>query len=221
MIKIENVETWGHKAAIHGMRNPKNSWAKSDSGKCYKIKKDGSFDYELGPNDEKLALTLSGAGPVHGKFVRMMHIQMDVTAPAFWWIEFDTYKVGTVRDSCSKMHKIHVKPFDWDDFSHEGISECEKEAAENGLVTFDQEMAVLEWYRQKFNETQDKKYWRALIERLPHGHNLLATIDFTYEVAANIYYWRRNHKVVEWHTFCDILESLPLSQVFTCRVEGR
>lgn len=223
MLKIEKTvlpspEQW--EIVIEGMRNPKNSWHMSDSFECvadccdcnvyYDCRSQGGWDYCIGENDHKLMMSLAKGGPVHAKYRRMIPVMFTVTAPTFWWIEFDTYKVGTVRNSCSKMHKIHVAPFELNNFAHEGCDEIPraKEHLENTI-------AELEWLRQKFNETQEKKYWRALIELLPHGYMMKATISLNYEVLVNIYHGRRHHKVVEWHTFCDWIEQLPYSELIT------
>ena len=206
MLKIEKTvlpsgEQW--EIVIEGMRNPKNSWEKSDTD--YAL-----FSCTLGQNDHKLMMGLAKGGPVHAKYRRMIPVMFTVTAPTFWWIEFDTYKVGTVRNSCSKMHKIHVEPFSLNNFSHEGCREVPW-AMEHLVNT----VAMLEWLRQKFNKTQAKKYWRALIELLPHGYMMKATISLNYEVLVNIYQGRRHHKVDEWHTFCDWIESLPYAEIIT------
>jgi hypothetical protein len=219
MLKIEKTvlpspEQW--EIIIEGMRNPMNSWDKMDSANTIMNPGDVELGYEpdyefiVGNNDLKLMTQLAKGGAVHAKYRRMIPVMFTVTAPTFWWIEFDTYKVGTVRNSCSKMHKIHVEPFALDNFSHEGCSEIPW-AMEHMVNT----VAMLEWLRQKFNETQKKKYWRALLELLPHGYNMKATISLNYEVLVNIYHGRKNHKVVEWHVFCDWIEHLPYSELIT------
>ncbi len=198
---------------IEGMRNPMNSWAMSDSLFRMFISSENELCepwVDIGPNDHDLMMRLAKGGPVHGKYRRMIPVMFTVTAPTFWWIEFDTYKVGTVRNSCSKMHKIHVEPFSLDNFAHEGCDEVPE-----AMETLKDTIARLEWLRQKFNETQEKKYWRALLELLPHGYMMKATISLNYEVLHNIYHGRRNHKVVEWHTFCDWIEQLPYSEIIT------
>jgi hypothetical protein len=166
--------------------------------------------FELGEADHTLMTSLAKGGAVHAKYRRMIPVMFTVTAPTFWWIEFDTYKVGTVRNSCSKMHKIHVEPFTLDNFSHEGCDEvpCAKKHLEGTIC-------VLEWLRKKFNATQEKKYWRALIELLPHGYMMKATISLNYEVLVNIHHSRKNHKLDEWHTFCDWIRGLPYSDLIT------
>lgn len=204
LIKIENVEVFGWKAALRGMRMPKKSFDRSDSN--------FNDDFAMGENDHNLAMTLSKAGPVHGKFLRMIHVQMDVTCNQVWWAEFDTYKVGTVRNSSSKMHKIHVKPFEIDDFSHEGCDEVPYARERLELV-----ISTCERLRQDFNKTNEKKYWRALVELLPEGFNMTATIDLNYETLANMYQYRKNHKMFEWVEFCKWIKTLPYSELITCR----
>lgn len=203
MIKIENTEVYGWEAAIRGMRNPMNSWDRSDSHweEVYGV----GLVYKVGRNDLDLMHRLYVGGPVHRKYLRTIPVTVDITCNHFWWAEFDTYKVGTVRNSCSKMHKIHVKEFVPDDFSHEGIHEV-------GLRTievFNSVLSELEWLRCEFNRTQEKKYWRAMIELLPMGYNIKATVYLNYEVIMNIYKWRKNHKLDEWHAFCAWAEELP------------
>lgn len=207
MIKIENTEVWGFKGAIRGMRNAKNSWDRMDSY----IDDDGM--YILGDNDKRLAQTLANLGPVHGKFLRDIHIQTDITAPIFWWSEMDTYKVATVKNSCSKMHTIHVKPFEYEDFSHEG---CDKiPYAKQGLLNT---ISICENLRVDYNKTKNKDYWRALIESLPEGFNMKATMDFNYETMADIYQYRRCHKLFEWaDDFITWIEGLPYSHLITTR----
>lgn len=209
MLKIENVEIAGWEAAIRGMRNPKNSWDRMDSTESW------VSGFKVGPNDMKLMMNLAKGGPVHAKYRRMITVWFDITAPLFWWKEFDTYKVGTVRNSCSTMHKIHVKPFDIEDFSHEGCDEVTY--AKAALMSL---LDTLESLRVAFNETQEKKYWRALIELLPNNYNMKATICTNYEVLGHIRFDRRFHKVDEWHTFCDWVESLPYSEIMTQKVVG-
>ena len=211
MIKIENIDVYGWEAAIRGMRNSMNSWDKSDTiygtyyGKdengCEVFTKDG---LTIGENDLALMKKLSAAGTDHAKFLRMINVTMDITSPTFWWSEFDTYKVSTVRNSCSKMHKIHIKPFEYDDFTHEGCDEVEyaKKALEETIL-------VCERLRNDFNRTQEKKYWRALIELLPEGFNMRATVQLNYAVLKNMYFARRNHKLDEWRIFCETILSLP------------
>ena len=212
MIRIEETEVNGFKAAIRGMRNPMNSWDKSDSRYsclCMDDKRDCPAEpYIVGPNDLALMKKLSKAGTDHAKFLRFITVTADITAPMFWWFEYDTYKVGTIKNSCSKMHKIHVKPFDYNDFTHEGIDEVAKECV-SLKSTFQTYILILEWLRVKFNETQEKKYWRALIEMLPESYNMRATVLTNYQVLKTIYHARKNHKLDEWHDFCRWCETLP------------
>lgn len=215
MIKLENYEVVGWEHAIRGMRNPKNSWHLMDSFVCDKPSEctnGRNCELCIGPKDKKLMMQLAKGGPVHAKYRRMIVVYVDITAPLFWWKEFDTYKVGTVRNSCSTMHKIHVAPFGIDNFSHEGCDDVpEAKAALETLIN------TLEYLRVKFNETQDKKYWRALIELLPDGYNMKATVMLSYEVLANMHYWRKKipHKLDEWLVFGDWIESLPYSEIIT------
>lgn len=202
MIEITNTSVFGWEAAIRGMRNPMNSWNKSDSGWDGYGKADG---YSIGANDLKLMKTLSKAGSDHSKFLRMINVTFDVTSHHAWWAEFDTYKVGTVRNSCSKMHKIHVKEFVKDDFSTEGIDECGGRTEEVFLIV----MNELERLRRLFNKTHEKKYWRAIIELLPMGYNIKATIQLNYQVLKAMYHGRKNHKLGEWREFCRWCETLP------------
>lgn len=219
MIKIEETEVNGFKAAIKSMRNPMNSWDKSDTlyipfSHCdeesdLKIAKlCGGVAPIIGKNDLELMKKLSKAGTDHAKYLRFITVTADITAPMFWWFEYDTYKVGTVKNSCSKMHKIHVKPFDYNDFTHEGIDEVAKECVslKSVFITY---ILILEWLRVKFNETQEKKYWRALIEMLPESYNMRATVLTNYQVLKTVYFARKNHKLFCWHDFCRWCETLP------------
>lgn len=232
MIKFENTDVYGFESAIRGMRNPKNSWHlmdshshicwcdacehKLDNEECKKHVKicGDNICFKMGDNDKMLCNTLSSAGPVHGKFMRMINVTVDITCNHVWWAEFDTYKVATVRNSCSKMHKIHAKEFVKDDFSHEGIDECGGRTTE----VFEVVLVELERLRKLFNKTQDKKYWRAIIELLPIGYNIKATVQLNYEVLCGMYKYRKNHKMFEWIDFCKWIETLPYSELITCRV---
>lgn len=209
MLKIENVSTFGWKAAIRGMRNPKNSWEKSDSSVV-----DG-HSFFVGDNDFALMRTLANAGTDHGKFMRMIHVQCDITAPLYWWKEADQYKVGTVTDSCSTMHKIHAKEFDVNDFSHEHVEELTADDYNTSYDFLLRTIDILNYYRKKFLETNVKAYWWQMIQLLPSSYNQLRTWDLNYAVLQNIYHARRNHKLDEWHTFCDWIESLPYSDLIT------
>ena len=202
MITIEKVQTYGWEAALRGMRNPKNSWEKADSA----FNGDGTIR-EMGPNDLKLATALADAGQVHGKFLRMIIVTLDVTAPLYWWKEADTYKVATVADSCSTMHKIHAKPFERSDFSRDGLKPYNYD-------WLDMTIASLNYERDKFNvsEGKDKEAWRQMILMLPTSYNQRRTWLLNYAVLKNIYESRRNHKLTEWHEFCEMIEILPYAR---------
>lgn len=215
MIKIENLSVSGWEMAIYGMRNPLNSWNKMDS-KFYTVDTAAVEDryligeFILGHNDLDLACRLIKAGQEHRKFLRMIHVQMNITAPQFWWAEHDTYKVATTRNSCSKMHRIHVRPFELEDFTHEGCDEVDiaKDALINTITTCEE-------LRLRFNATQDKKYWRALIELLPEGYNIMATWDGSLATILDMIHQRKNHKLDEWHTFYDYcLDNIPYCREF-------
>lgn len=215
MLKIENVEVIGWEAAIRGMRNPKNSWDKSDSGvKCpYKKEKccgECQQNFCIGPNDHTLMMQLRNAGTDHRKFMRMITVYVDITAPLYWWKEFDTYKVGTVANSCSTMHKIADKRFEREDFSIEHLENCDEQ---HWMVCMDNVISSLNVAREKYLETKDKKYWWQIIQLLPSSYNQRRTVMLNYEVLANIYKSRRHHKLDEWHTFCDWVEALPYSEL--------
>ena len=219
MIKIENTETFGWQAAVRGLRNPKNSWGKSDS---YFVRGcDMGCGFLLGENDKKLAQTLADAGNDHGKFLRMIHVQCDVTAPLYWWKEADQYKVGTVTDSCSTMHKIHAKEFTLDDFSHEHL-------VSESVDWLNETISHLNNAREIFNEWKDTKpndvtteletkkdVWWQMIQLLPSSYNQKRTWDLNYAVLKNIYHARKTHKLDEWVTLCAWIESLPYSELIT------
>lgn len=227
MLKIENTEVIGWEAAIRGMRNPKNSWEKSDS-EWYPTgipttnpaainDKYLSQKYCLGDNDLSLMTRLRNAGTDHRKFMRMIAVYLDITAPLYWWKEFDTYKVGTVANSCSTMHKIAAKEFTLADFSceHLGYSCCTENEFDNPMNTLEQVIIVLNGCRDKYIATNNKFWWWQLIQLLPSSYNQRRTIMLNYEVLANIYKSRRNHKLDEWHTFCDWIEGLPYAELIT------
>lgn len=233
MIKIENVEVMGWEAAIRGMRNPMNSWDKSDSG-WFSSEDDMGVDYVqynshsdppelyfIGSNDLDLMKRLAKAGTDHRKFMRMITVYLDITAPLYWWKEFDTYKVGTVANSCSTMHKIGEKIFEWADFSHEHLTHTdimhmdENEDAMNALQVV---INALNYNREKYLETKDKKYWWQMIQLLPSSYNQRRTVMLNYEVLANVYKSRKNHKLDEWREFCKWIESLPYSEIITGKV---
>lgn len=271
MLKIENVEVVGWEAAIRGMRNPKNSWDKSDSitctekmtmtneeidsecGKCPKHDNCDIYDSDphfiAGPNDHALMMQLRNAGTDHRKFMRMIVVYLDITAPLYWWKEFKTYRAGkrfgddepdiiddgyleydVEMNSCSTMHKIAAKEFTLNDFSHEHLINYDLYSCNEvdgpviniaphigcgGLQLLDLTISVLNYYRSKYLATEDKKYWWQLIQLLPSSYNQRRTVMLNYEVLANMYKSRRSHKLDEWHTFCDWIESLPYSELIT------
>lgn len=219
MIKIENTEVYGFEAAIRGMRNPKNSWDLSDT----EYADEGGYLRvpNIGEKDLKLMKTLAAAGNDHGKFMRMINVTCDIIAPLYWWKEFDTYKVGTVADSCSTMHKIADKAFTMDDFS------CEHLISDEDLADYGSE-----WYppkeilniiiyslngaRKEFLETNDKKYWWQMIQLLPCSYNQRRTVQLNYAVLKNMYHARRAHKLTEWIDFCKWIETLPYAKELIC-----
>lgn len=198
MIRIENIDVWGWQHAIRGMRNPMNSWEKSDSG--YGIDGEDDDVFSVGNNDLSLMRKLFAAGTEHRKFMRQIFVSLDLTAPLYWWKEMDTYKVGTVANSCSTMHKIHAKEFVLDDFSHEHL--LEDEAIEFMKYLVD----GLNFYRKKFLETKDKVYWWQMIQLLPSSYNQRRTLTMDYEVAATIIRQREGHKLDEWNEFVKVLK---------------
>ena len=199
MIKIEKAAVMNFEGAIRGARNPMNSWGKMDS--YY----DEKGNYVLGENDLDLAKRLCKAGSDHRKFIRQILVSVDITAPLFWWKEFDTYKVATVANSTSTMHKIHSKPFGLEDFSCDHLTEPAMEALKNLMV-------FLEDCRLKFVETKDKAEWYNIIQLLPESYNQTRTITMNYENLLNMYFARRSHKLEEWHTYCDWILSLPYTK---------
>ncbi len=196
MLKVERISVMNMENAIRGARNPMNSWARMDS--YY----DEKGNFVLGENDLSLASRLAAAGSDHRKFLRQIIVSMDITAPLYWWKEFDTYKVGTVANSCSTMHKIQAKEFSREDFS------CDR-MTDEALAVLDSVIAFLEAERIKFNETKEKAPWHNMIQLLPSSFNQMRTVSLNYEVLINVYYARRHHKLAEWHTLCDAIESLP------------
>lgn len=252
MIKLENCEVVGWEHAIRGMRNPMNSWKKSDSDYrsilCSRC--DNCVSYELdrwedcdncevniecnshdgfmvGPNDRDLMMRLAKNGPVHAKYRRMITVYVDITAPLYWWKEFDTYKVGTVVNSCSTMHKIHAKEFTLEDFSCEHLGVLIPAELNDGeevfqnltIEHFKKTIEVLNiqrgFYNRETNKELKKKYWWQMIQLLPSSYNQKRTIMLNYEVLANIYRWRKNHKLDEWVEFCKWIETLPYSEIIT------
>ena len=199
MLKVERISVMNMENAIRGARNPLNSWARMDSH----YDEEGNFI--LGENDLSLASRLAKAGSDHRKFLRQIFVSMDITAPLYWWKEFDTYKVGTVANSTSTMHKIQAKAFERDDFSHDRMNEeC--------LAVLDSVIAYLESERVRFNETKEKEPWHNMIQLLPSSYNQMRTVSMNYEVLINIYYARRSHKLAEWHTLCEAIEGLPYAE---------
>lgn len=257
MLKIENTEVMGWEAAIRGMRNPMNSWEKSDSGwdahvppiklrnqvdweqwaEQYKAVQydNDEYTYDIGPHDQSLMNRLRNSGTDHRKFMRMITVYLDITAPLYWWKEFDTYKVGTVTNSCSTMHKIAAKEFTLEDFSCEHLIDYDLYSCNEadgpvmgaaphigcgGLQLLNLTANALNYYRDKYLSTKDKKYWWQMIQLLPSSYNQRRTVMLNYEVLANIYKSRRHHKLDEWHTFCDWIESLPYSELITGKFDS-
>lgn len=252
MLKIEHSDVVGWEHAIRGMQNPMNSWEKSDSefitadGDHHDITgnsgpwygEDGWSENLIGPNDQKLMTQLAKAGTDHRKFMRMITVYLDITAPLYWWKEFDTYKVGTVANSCSTMHKITAKEFDVNDFSHEHIEELDGDEYSMSYDWLLRTVDILNYYRKKYNTAseklkrditnaerkhvlaQQKLFWWQMIQLLPSSYNQKRTVMLNYEVLANIYKSRRNHKLDEWHTLCDWIETLPYSELITGKEES-
>lgn len=234
MIKIESTETYGWEAAIRGMRNPMNSWDKSDSafGRNLEIPYSQNnpttmfdkygIEMYIGDKDLDLMKRLAKAGTDHRKFMRMITVFCDITAPLYWWKEFDTYKVGTVANSCSTMHNIQAKRFEREDFSVEHLSNTLDDPIagvdmgdHHFMVMMDNVIACLNVARDRYNETKDKKYWWQMIQLLPSSYNQKRTVMLNYEVLSNIYKSRKGHKLDEWHAFCDWIEELPYSELIT------
>ena len=216
MIKIENIDIYGFETAIRGARNPMNSWDRMDS--CY-----NNGEFEIGENDYKLLKNLTIAGPEHRKWNRMVTVTMDITAPLYWWKEYDTYKVGTVANSCSTMHKIQAKEFELDDFSRDHLYEEKSGWIEDedghkwccAPTCLETTVNTLNAYRYQYNKTKDKKYWWAMIQLLPTSYNQKRTVHLNYEVLGTIYHQRRHHKLDEWVEFCDTIKTLPYSEFIT------
>ena len=203
MIKIENIDVYGWEAAIRGARNPMNSWDRMDS--CY-----NNGEFEIGENDYKLLKNLTIAGPEHRKWNRMVTATMDITAPLYFLKEWDTYKVGTVANSCSTMHRIQAKKFEMSDFSVEHL---------RSLKVMHEVIDELNFYRDKFNKDKKKEDWWEMIQLLPTSYNQKRTVHLNYEVLGTIYHQRRHHKLDEWHVFCDMIETLPYSEFITREFE--
>lgn len=228
MIRIENSEVLGWEHAIRGMRNPLNSWEKSDTLFLRIDFCDEGEDYDLAKmcgghapiiknNDLDLMSRLRNAGTDHRKFMRMIAVYVDITAPLYWWKEFDTYKVGTVANSCSTMHKIQAKRFEREDFSIEHLGNWDEQ---HWMVCMDNVIASLNVARERFIETNDKRYWWQMIQLLPSSYNQKRTVMLNYEVLANIYKSRKNHKLDEWCDFCHWIEALPYSELITGEKEN-
>lgn len=219
MIKIENTDVYGWEAAIRGMRNPYNSWNKSDSY----LWMDGKSTYRVGENDLKLMKTLSKSGNDHGKFLRMINVTCDITAPLYWWKEADTYSVGVVKNSCSTMHKIHAKEFTLDDFSCEHLMTDSKKAGTELVDTegvgTDIIVTPMSWlnitigclnnYRKMYLETKDKDWWWQMIQLLPTSYNQKRTVQLSYQVLKSMYFARKGHRLDEWETLREWIETLP------------
>ena len=215
MIKIENTNVVGFEDAIRGMHNPMNSWDKSDSIPGYE---DNYNQFTMGSNDHDLMMKLAKAGSVHAKFRRMIVVYVDLTAPLYWWKEFDTYKVGTVANSCSTMHKIQEKEFTLDDFSHEHLIYDVNDSLNeyfHYLNCLDHTLNGLNSARDHYLKTGDKKYWWQMIQLLPTSYNQRRTIMFSYEVLAGLYPMRKDHKLDEWHRLCEWIRDLPYSELIT------
>ena len=199
MIKIDKTSVMNLENAMRGARNPMNSWNRQDS--YY----DEKGNYVLGPNDLDLAKRLAKAGSDHRKFIRQIFVSVDFNAPLYWWKEFDTYKVGTVANSTSTMHKIASKPFTMDDCSHDKMNET-------ALRSLSQVIETLEALRQAYLETKDKELWYSMIQLLPSSYNQLRTVTMNYETLVNIYHARKDHKLAEWHVVCEWIETLPYAK---------
>ena len=239
-IKIENIQTMGWEGALRGMRNPLNSWDKADSAYASDIERTDTniaaygtklsrYDFVIGQSDLALALKLIKAGSEHRKFLRMIHVQMDITAPLYWWKEFDTYKVATTSNGCSTMHRIAAKKITLDDFSCEHLMrdaegwniEEEYAEVESPLAVLEYTIAVLNFYRKKYLETKDKKYWWQMIQLLPSSYNQRRTIDMSMETVLNILHQRSHHKLDEWIELCDtMLKKIPYCQEFYNAMRG-
>ena len=232
MIKIEKTEVVGWEAAIRGMRNPMNSWEKSDSKQIGSVMKSKEISpgvvqtyYEpcvpyisIGKNDFDLMMKLRNAGTDHRKFMRMITVHVDITAPLYWWKEFDTYRVGVEKNSCSTMHKIHSKYFTIDDFSHEHLSEPAISVLKNTIEALNQARDLYlgyDGFKHQWGDWEKKHYWWQMIQLLPSSYNQRRTVMLNYEVLANIYKSRRNHKLDEWVEFCKWIETLPYSELIT------
>lgn len=221
MIEIENVDVYSWESAIRGMRNPMNSWGRSDSSF---INTGYQTEYSIGDADLKLMQSLVEAGTDHSKFMRMINVTLDIVAPLYWWKEFDTYKVGTVRNSCSTMHKIHEKEFTPDDFScehlfdgaypFEGSDDFDYYDTPTSCLLYT--IDFLNFHRKKYIETKDKRHWWQIIQLLPSSYNQRSTVQLNYAVLRNMYRSRKNHKLDEWRDFCKWIETLPYAKELIC-----
>ena len=207
MLKVERVSVMNLENALRGARNPMYSWARSDS--VY----DGAGNYVLGENDLSLALRLCAAGSDHRKFIRQIFVSMDITAPLYWWKEFDTYKVGTVANSTSTMHKLHARPIELSDFSTDHMTPA-------SLAEFERYVGYLETVRRRYVSDKNKTDWYDLIQLLPSSYDQMRTVSLNYEVLANIYFARRGHKLDEWHTLCDAILELPYTRQIMDAIGG-
>ena len=207
MIKLDNFAVYNFENAIRGMRNPLNSWEKSDSYSTHienpETNNTAFFQFVIGEEDLRLAQSLVRAGSDHRKFLRQIFVSVDITAPLYWWKEYDTYKVGTVANSCSTMHTVHKKPFVLDDFSHERMTPLAEEHLEETIK-------ILNAHREMYNDTGNKDFWDSMIQLLPSSYNQMRTCTLNYENILNIYFSRKNHKLAEWRSFCDWAKKLPL-----------
>lgn len=206
MIKVENIDVWGFEHAIRGMRNPMNSWDKSDSYLQYGL--DVKDEYVVGNNDLDLMKRLYRAGTEHRKYLRQIQVSLDITAPLYWWKEFDTYKVGTTSNSCSTMHKIHSKKFVLDDFSHDRLTE-------GAMLVLKDNIKALNLFREQYIKTKDKAYWWNMIQLLPTSYNQKRTITMNYENVMNIIKQRTGHRLDEWREFVEMLKELPYVKQIT------
>lgn len=218
MIKITDTQVFGWEAAIRGMRNPMNSWEKSDSfWECSdydSLNENDIYEYEIGPNDHNLMMRLVKAGDEHAKFMRMIHVQMDILAPLYWWKQADTYKVGFVTNSCSTMHKIQAKKFDISDFSTEHLIT----GPDSPFEIMHETIVMLNTMRKLYVDAKDKKYWWQMIQLLPDSYNQLRTCDTNYATLRKMYHQRKGHRLDEWSSFNAWIEGLPYSELIT--IEG-
>lgn len=232
-IKIENIQTIGWEGALRGMRNPLNSWAKSDSDYSSNIVRNdiniaaygdklNRYDFIIGQNDLALCLKLIKAGSEHRKFLRMIHVQMDIVAPLYWWKEFETYKVGTTSNSCSTMHKIAAKPFELEDFSTEHLFDFMTDTITDSMEVLDTVISWLNFMREKYlNNPSDKNLWWQMIQLLPSSYNQRRTVDMSMETVLNILHQRSHHKLDEWIELCDtMLKQIPYCQEFYSAMKG-